>query len=408
MKKIYAFLAAILFTVISFAQAPEKMSYQAVVRDNGDALVVNQAVAMQISILQGNTPVYVETQTPTTNANGLVTLEIGNGSIVSGTFEDIDWFEGTYFIKTETDPTGGSTYTITGTSQLLSVPYALHAKTAESISGGITETDPRVPIGTAPGQMQYWNSSAWVTVAGGTTGQLLSVNASGIPEWQNPSSLRSAATQVPTMTSAGVTLNGMVNANGLSTTMAFEFGSGTSYGTTVAASTSPLTTSTNTAIASAVITSLTVGTTYHVRLITQNIFGTFYGDDIEFTYLYVGATFAGGLVFSIDNNGKHGLVCAPSDQFNGCVWSDAFIKCSPVINGFDGWYLPGKNTLELMYLTVGVGSALGNIGGFTNDNYWSSSPHPGGGAWIQSFNSNGGQYTYSQSNTYDVRAVRFF
>ena len=133
-------------SVISgLAQSPEKMSYQAVVRDASDNLVTNQSVGMQISILQGSaggTAVYVETQTPTTNTNGLVTIEIGSGTVVTGDFTTIDWTNGPYFIKTETDPTGGTTYTITGTSQLLSVPYALHAKTAESVTGTITETDP--------------------------------------------------------------------------------------------------------------------------------------------------------------------------------------------------------------------------------------------------------------------------
>jgi hypothetical protein len=121
------------------------MSYQAVVRDASDNLATSQNIGMQISILQGSssgTAVYVETQTPTTNANGLVSIEIGAGTIVSGDFTTIDWANGPYFIKTETDPTGGTSYTITGTSQLLSVPYALHAKTAESVSGTITETDP--------------------------------------------------------------------------------------------------------------------------------------------------------------------------------------------------------------------------------------------------------------------------
>ena len=148
MRKLFTFLApiaiGILLTASVFAQTPEKMSYQAVIRDASDNLITDTQVGMQISILQGSasgTAIYVETQEPTTNANGLVSLEIGTGT-TSDDFTTIDWANGPYYIKTETDPTGGSTYTITGTSQLLSVPYALHAKTAETVSGGITETDP--------------------------------------------------------------------------------------------------------------------------------------------------------------------------------------------------------------------------------------------------------------------------
>lgn len=144
MKKIFTILVAVLLAASVFAQAPEKMSYQAVIRNSSNTLVTNTGVGMQISILQGSatgTAVYTETQTPTTNANGLVSIEIGTG-ITTDDFSAINWTDGPYFIKTETDLTGGASYTITGTSQLLSVPYALHAKTAESITETIIESDP--------------------------------------------------------------------------------------------------------------------------------------------------------------------------------------------------------------------------------------------------------------------------
>ncbi|MEZ7941826.1 MAG: hypothetical protein QMB87_10715, partial [Flavobacteriales bacterium] len=138
MKRVFALAAALLLAVMLWAQSPEKMSYQSVVRDASNALVASQTVGMQLSILQGTasgTAVYVETQTPTTNLNGLVSLQIGSGALVSGDFTSINWSSGLYFVKTEIDLLGGNTYTITGTSQLMSVPYALYAKTSGNGEG---------------------------------------------------------------------------------------------------------------------------------------------------------------------------------------------------------------------------------------------------------------------------------
>ncbi len=133
MKKLITILAVVLITTSAFAQAPQLMSYQAVIRNSGGMLITSTTVGMQISILQGSasgTAVYVETQTPMTNANGLVSLQVGNGTVVSGSIAGIDWGNGAYYIKTETDPLGGTAYTITGTNQLLSVPYALYSENA--------------------------------------------------------------------------------------------------------------------------------------------------------------------------------------------------------------------------------------------------------------------------------------
>jgi hypothetical protein len=188
MKKIFIFLVAVLLTATTFAQTPEKMSYQAIVRDSGDALVTNQAVGMQISILQTTatgTAVYVETQTPTSNVNGLVTLEIGTGSVVSGDFSTIDWSADSYFIKTETDPVGGSNYTITGINQLLSVPYALYAKTSGSSTPGPTgpQGNPGPQGPTAPaGLARNWMFGNAQGGGGGNVGlefSLPKINAQG-------------------------------------------------------------------------------------------------------------------------------------------------------------------------------------------------------------------------------------
>ncbi len=125
-------------TVMLRAQSPEKINYQAVIRNNSGALLITTQVGMQISILQDSasgTAVYSEIQTPSTNINGLVSIEIGTGTPVQGDFATIDWANGPFYIQTEIDPTGGTTYTISNTSQVLSVPYALYAKTAGSTDG---------------------------------------------------------------------------------------------------------------------------------------------------------------------------------------------------------------------------------------------------------------------------------
>ncbi len=151
MKKLYSLLSLVLITISLSAQSPQKMGYQAVIRNNSNVLVASSPVGMRISILQASetgTPVYVETQTPITNTNGLATIEIGAGNIVTGIFGAIDWSAGPYFIKTETDPAGGIAYSITGTSQLLSVPYALYAKIAAASVDAVNLTGDQSIAGT--------------------------------------------------------------------------------------------------------------------------------------------------------------------------------------------------------------------------------------------------------------------
>ena len=143
MKKLTLVLATLLISFLSFAQAPQSFNYQAVVRDVTGQEITNTTVGIQISLLQTSTEgtvVYIEQFTQETNNFGLLNLMIGTGDVQTGTFSSIIWGDGPYFLKVELDETGGTDYIEIGTSQLLSVPYALHAKTAETITGTITES----------------------------------------------------------------------------------------------------------------------------------------------------------------------------------------------------------------------------------------------------------------------------
>jgi len=403
-KFIYLFVAVLLATTM-WAQSPQKMSYQAVIRDAGTKLVASQSVGMRISILQGSasgTAVYTETQTPVANANGLVSIEIGGAG-----FDAIDWSKGPYFIKTETDPTGGTNYTISGTSQLLSVPFALYAKTAESTSGKLSDSQlsdlqtsitnnpavlantaknsypaadaaklaaitgtntgdqdisemnhtnrialdavaglntgdqdlsgkvdkvtgkglstndyttaeqtklagiysgaevnvnadwnasggdaqilnkPVIPIGANTGDMQYWDGAAWVLLPRGANGQVLALNSSSIPSWQNASvlSLLPPTTTIQDATSIqsfSATLNGTVNANNLSSAVVFEWGLTTSYGSEALAAQNPVAGTSDVAV-SANLTNLQSAVTYHYRIKASNPVNVTYSNDMSFT-----------------------------------------------------------------------------------------------------------------------------
>jgi len=171
-KRIFITFAFAFIGSLSFAQSPSKMSFQAVIRNNSNNLVVNSPVGMRISILQGSSSgpaTYVETHVPSTNANGLATFEIGGGTIISGTFNGIDWSNGPYFVKTETDPTGGTSYTITGTTQILSVPYSLYSLKAESAEN--------VPANVGA----FFNDAGYLTteVDGSTSNELQTISRTG-------------------------------------------------------------------------------------------------------------------------------------------------------------------------------------------------------------------------------------
>jgi len=225
---------------LSISQTPQRMSYQAVIRDASNKIIKDQNVGMRISILQGSPTggyvVYTEMQYPTTNENGLISIEIGG----LYDFNNIVWSNGPYYLKTETDPSGGTDYTITGTSQILSVPYALHAKTAESITGGLAFSPPSAtPL--------------------------------------DPYNLQSSS----------ATMNGLVNGNGFLTTVAFEWGLANNFFSSfesVTPSESPVTGIYDASV-SATLTGLKSGTDYHYRIKVSNAVNVVYSNIMNFTTL---------------------------------------------------------------------------------------------------------------------------
>ncbi len=128
-KTIYTILYNLLAVVV-LAQAPNKFSYQAVITDASNQILKSKSVGLRFSIIKDNASVpslYSESHQTITSKYGQVSVEIGGGTVLSGAFGNINWKAGPYFLKTEIDPEGGTNYTITGTIQLLSVPYALYS-----------------------------------------------------------------------------------------------------------------------------------------------------------------------------------------------------------------------------------------------------------------------------------------
>ncbi|HWB64354.1 MAG TPA: hypothetical protein VG603_12640 [Chitinophagales bacterium] len=172
-RSVICFLLFIVFNGLK-AQVPQSMNYQAVVRNSSGNVVSNTAVSVRITIHDGSlsgTIVYQERHTPTTNQFGVIAVAVGSGTSISGNFSGINWASGNKFMQVEVDPAGGTNYTDMGTTQLISVPYALYAATAGS---GVGATGPAGPAG-ATGA----TGPAGATGAQGATGNDGSAGATG-------------------------------------------------------------------------------------------------------------------------------------------------------------------------------------------------------------------------------------
>lgn len=175
----FAFLTVLLFvSSAAQSQAPQAFKYQAVVRNAAGQVLANQSVGLKITLLGTGDP-YVAVHNVTTNAFGLVNLEIGRGTLVSGNFSQINWAQETIYVQLSLDATGGTNYQNIGTSELLSVPYALYA--ANSGNG--------LPAGAQTGDIAYYNGTAWQRLPAGVAGSVLTMGEDGLPAWTQLNSL---------------------------------------------------------------------------------------------------------------------------------------------------------------------------------------------------------------------------
>jgi hypothetical protein len=141
MKKLFTLLA-LAITLIATAQAPPGFNYQATVRNSSGALVINQNVLFKFNIMlnsQTSLPVYSETHQAPTDDLGQVNLTIGSGTPTTGSFSNINWGNGSYFLGIELNT--GTSYVAMGTTQLLSVPFALYANSAGSTAVSLEYPD---------------------------------------------------------------------------------------------------------------------------------------------------------------------------------------------------------------------------------------------------------------------------
>jgi uncharacterized protein (TIGR02145 family) len=235
MKKTSLLILVMFINAISFAQTPNKMSFQTVVRNNLGRLVVNKTIGVRLSILKTSstgTTVYMETHSKTSNVNGLLTLEVGTGTASSGTFATIDWAQGPYFLKTEMDLNGGASYTITGVTEFVSVPYVFNSKYSDNANSVKTLTN-----GSNVGDMNYWNGTMWVPLNKGSQGQFL-IFCDGKPTWANNGVCPDPIASLDCSTSVNNgTLTATTAASGVTSVISYTGGNGGTHNGQVVTST---------------------------------------------------------------------------------------------------------------------------------------------------------------------------
>ncbi len=170
MKKTLSLIIAVAFSFSIYAQAPQSFAYQGIARNNIGNPISNQLISIRASILDGSstgTSQYTETQSVTTNSLGLFSISIGTGVVQTGTFSAITWATNLKFMKVEFDPAGGTSYILSGTQQILSVPYALNALNVKNyVAGSGVSVSGSTITNTAPNQTVTLTGTGSTSVTG--------------------------------------------------------------------------------------------------------------------------------------------------------------------------------------------------------------------------------------------------
>ena len=406
MRKFLPLLLILIGSYVAFAQTPEKMSYQAIVRDANNTLLVDKPVGIQVSILQNSetgSEVYVEVHSVVTNMNGLVALEIGTG-VTSYDFSSIDWTNGPYFVKVETDPTGANNYTISGVNQLMSVPFALYAKA--SGNGITTLQSDAIVANTAKTGITSDQSDAIVANTAKT----------GITSDQADAIVANTAkTGITSDQSDAIVAN------------TAKTGITSDQSDAIVANTAKTGITSNQADAIVANTAKTGITSNQSDAIVANTSkislpsGGNEGDVLKIVsgeYVWVGETTyqintfyseLGGYVIDINSDGTHGVVVAMQDQGFG-NWFDSTNKINdPANHDSDGakfrdWRLPSKRELNLIYLVYLNSNPISLL----NTTYWSSFEFNYLKAWCHAISTNTQYYSSKYGSTFEIRAVRSF
>lgn len=216
-KQVYFLTLMISFLLIAnamMAQVPQAFNYQAVARDASGNILASQTIGLKLIIHQSSssgTIVYSETFSPTTNQFGLFTVGVGTGTVVTGTFATINWSSGLYWLQVQMDPAGGTSYTDMGTSQLLSVPFAMYAN--NSGTGGVTgPTGAQGPTG--PAGNNGATGAQGPTGVAGTNGATGAQGPTGVTGATGAGSMSGTLNYVAKFTGASAVGNSQIFDNG--------------------------------------------------------------------------------------------------------------------------------------------------------------------------------------------------